>query len=273
MLLQRVGFLPAAGRVYFCSTLRFASMEQRIGYLLVFVLTNALIAQTIISIPDTTAYRGSVLTLPVRIDRAVLQDDTVTITIEYSQASLRIEQIAARFPGELRILRSAVNTAPSAERGTATVEAIAVKMLPYLELDILCSVLWSGSSPASVTVSALEINHSAQLLSTNGSLITLLPAQALTVEGRASLGPLRPQPLYEPRLEVAYWLGEDGQQPSFVLFDPLGREYGRWNAPPQSAGPHTIALELERMATAAGVYYLRMQVGPHILIAPCVIGK
>jgi len=247
-------------------------MKHRIGYLLVLVLTNALVAQTIVSIPDTTAYRGAVLTLPVRIDRAVLQDDTITVTFEYSQASLRIEQIAARFPGELRILRSAINTAPSAERGTATVEAIAVKVLPYLELDILCSVLWSGSSPASVTVSALEINHSAQLLSPEGGQITLLPAQALTVEGSASLGPLRPQPLYEPRLEITYWLGDDGQ-PSFVLFDPLGREYGRWSAPPQSAGPHTLALELERMATAAGVYYLRMQVGPHILIAPCVIGK
>lgn len=247
-------------------------MKHRIGYLLVLVLTNALVAQTIVSIPDTTAYRGAVLTLPVRIDRAVLQDDTITVTFEYSQASLRIEQIAARFPGELRILRSAINTAPSAERGTATVEAIAVKVLPYLQLDILCSVLWSGSSPASVTVSALEINHSAQLLSPEGGQITLLPAQALTVEGSASLGPLRPQPLYEPRLEITYWLGDDGQ-PSFVLFDPLGREYGRWSAPPQSAGPHTLALELERMATAAGVYYLRMQVGPHILIAPCVIGK
>lgn len=247
-------------------------MKHRIGYLLVLVLTNALVAQTIVSIPDTTAYRGAVLTLPVRIDRAVLQDDTITVTFEYSQASLRIEQIAARFPGELRILRSAINTAPSAERGTATVEAIAVKVLPYLELDILCSVLWSGSSPALVTVSALEINHSAQLLSPEGGQITLLPAQALTVEGSASLGPLRPQPLYEPRLEITYWLGDDGQ-PSFVLFDPLGREYGRWSAPPQSAGPHTLALELERMATAAGVYYLRMQVGPHILIALCVIGK
>jgi hypothetical protein len=247
-------------------------MKHHIGYLLCVVLTNALIAQAIVTIPDTTAYRGMVLTLPVRIVRAVLLDDTVTVTIEYSHASLRIEQIAARFPGELRILRSAVNTAPSAERGTATVEAIAVKVLPYLELDILCSVLWSGSSPASVTVSALEINHSAQLLSTNGSLITLLPAQALTVEGRASLGPLRPQPLYSARLEITYWLEEDGQ-PSFVLFDLLGREYGRWSAPTQSAGPHSLALELERMATAAGVYYLRMQVGPHILIAPCVIGK
>ncbi|GBD05893.1 hypothetical protein HRbin20_01493 [bacterium HR20] len=247
-------------------------MKHRIGYLLVLVLTNALVAQTIVSIPDTTAYRGSVLTLPVRIDRAVLLDDTISVTFEYSQASLRIEQIAARFPSELRILRSAINPAPSAERGTATVEAIAVKVLPYLELDILCSVLWSGSSPASVTVSALEINHSAQLLSPEGGQITLLPAQALTVEGRASLGPLRPQPLYEPRLEVTYWLGDDGQ-PSFVLFDPLGREYGRWSAPPQSAGPHTIVLELERMATAAGVYYLRMQVGPHLRIAPCVIGK
>ncbi|KXB97832.1 MAG: hypothetical protein AA908_05365 [Chlorobi bacterium NICIL-2] len=247
-------------------------MKHRIGYLLVLVLTNALVAQTIVSIPDTTAYRGSVLTLPVRIDRAVLQDDTITVTFEYSQASLRIEQIAARFPGELRILRSAINTAPSAERGTATVEAIAVKVLPYLELDILCSVLWSGSSPASVTVSALEINHSPQLLSPEGGQITLLPGEALTVEGSPSLGPLRPQPLYEPRLEVTYWLGDDGQ-PSFVLFDPLGREYGQWSVPPQSAGPHTIALELERMATAAGVYYLRMQVGPHILIAPCVIGK
>jgi len=248
-------------------------MKHHIGYLLCVVLTNALIAQAIVTIPDTTAYRGMVLTVPLHISHPVVPGDTVTVTIEYSHASLRIEQIAARFPGELRILRSAVNTAPSAERGTATVEAIAVKVLPYLELDILCSVLWSGSSPASVTVSALEINHSAQLLSTNGSLITLLPAQALTVEGRASLGPLRPQPLYEPRLEVTYWLGEDGQQPSFVLFDLLGREYGRWSVPPQSAGPHTIVLELERMATAAGVYYLRMQVGPHILIAPCVIGK
>jgi len=247
-------------------------MKHRIGYLLVLVLTNALVAQIIVSIPDTTAYRGAVLTLPVRIDRAVLQDDTITVTFEYSQASLRIEQIAARFPGELRILRSAINTAPSAERGTATVEAIAVKVLPYLELDILCSVLWSGSSPASVTVSALEINHSAQLLSPEGGQITLLPAQALTVEGSASLGPLRPQPLYQPRREHTAVRVDDGQ-PSFVLFDPLGREYGRWSAPPQSAGPHTLALELERMATAAGVYYLRMQVGPHILIAPCVIGK
>ncbi len=247
-------------------------MKHRIGYLLCFVLTNALIAQTIVTIPDTTAYRGMVLTVPLRISHSVVQGDTVTVTIEYSHTSLRIENVRAKFPDHLRIYQFSIEAVASSDIGRATVEAVATAVLPSVGIDVSCTVLWSGTSPGSLTVSSLEINHRAQQLSTNGGRISLLPAQALTIEGKTSLGPLRPQPLYSPRLEVTYWLEEDGQ-PSFVLFDLLGREYGRWSAPTQSAGPHSLELELERMATAAGVYYLRMQVGRHIVIAPCVIGK
>lgn len=244
----------------------------RIAYLLVVLLTNALIAQTTVDLPDTIAYRGKQITIPVRIDHGTLQSDTITVEFEFSQAQLHIEQFIARFPEKLRVLQSTVHTTPGAEFGRATVEMVATSSVPIIELEIICTVLWSGPSPAFLTASTLEINGRPMRLATDRSVITLFPAQPLTIEGQTALGPLRPQPLYEPSLEVTYWLGEGGET-EFVLFDPLGRELGRWSTSSQSAGTQTIVLPLDRMATSAGVYYLRMQVGPQIRITPCVIGK
>lgn len=249
-------------------------MNNRTLYCFVSLLAfrATVLSQILVAIPDTSAYRGATLALPISIDAIVQRDDTIKITLYYSRSALHIEQILPEFPSAFHVLRLLDDRLSNADTGQATIEAIPAETLTQMELKIVCAVLWSGSSPAFLKVGNLEINNTPLLLNSRSSRILLLPDQALPIKEKPALGPLSPQPLYDRHLSITYWLAEQGS-PTFILYDPIGREYGRWHLPSQSAGPHTFEIELDRMATAAGIYYLRMQVGQHTLIAPCVIGK
>lgn len=241
-------------------------------FALVLLLRAIVPSQTLVAIPDTSAYRGSILIMPVNIALVAHREDTIKITVLYLRSALYIEQVVPEFPTKFRVFRLVSDQALTVDSGQAEIEAVAAESLVGAELRIVCTVLWSGTSPAFVRVRRIEINRVPVVLESRGGRIQLLPDQVLPITEKVALGPLSPQPLYDRRLSITYWLTEVGA-PTFVLYDPSGREYGRWNMQPQSAGSHTFEIELDRMATAAGIYYLRMQVGQHTLIAPCVIAK
>jgi len=238
---------------------------------LIIAAVYSLQAQGTISIIDTTLPRGTTFELPLVLELSTQPGDSLTMTIRYSRASLHIHMVVAKSPASVEAELLADDAFPP-DQGQATIRVRTQSSLNRVELALIGTVLWSGNSPAQVTAISLERNRQPISIQSTEASITLSPQTPLTVELTSALGPIAPQPLYGDNLRITYWL-ETESSASLALFDPLGREYGRWSFPNQAAGPHTVELPIERSTTGAAMYHVRLEVNGRTFIAPCIIAK
>ncbi len=238
---------------------------------LIMAAINTLQAQGTISIIDTTLPRGATFELPVVLDLTTQPGDSLTLTIHYSRTSLRIRGVVAKSPASVETELLADDALPP-DGGQATILVRTQAFAIRVECALIGTVLWSGNSPAHVTAISLERNRQPISIQSTEASITLFPQTPLTVELTSALGPIAPQPLYGDNLRITYWL-ETESSASLALFDPLGREYGRWLFSNEAAGPHIVELPIERSITGAGMYHVRLEVNGRTFIAPCIIAK
>ncbi|MCS6999816.1 MAG: hypothetical protein RML15_03010 [Bacteroidota bacterium] len=223
-------------------------------------------------LPDTTVLRGEVVIVPISLIADIESTADAKIVITYSRAALSIEKVAGMFPTGQGNVEIILDNLPTTDTGFATLRVTVPQSLSKLEFLLWCRVLWSGISPAALSVRSIEQNGAVLTVVSQGGQLTLVPPEPLQLQRAPSLGPLSPQPLYGELLTVTYWLPEESDV-EFVLYDPLGREYQRLRQDARAAGPQTVQLRFDRSSTSAGVYYLRMVTRHDALITPCVIAK
>lgn len=224
-----------------------------------------------VTLPDTSLDRGTVAVLPIAVETAAAAGDTLDVRLVYSRAALAIGDLAAKFPNDARTIAATDETLPTGD-GQYTVRLVCLRSVTRLELVARCTTLWSGSSPARFSDVAIYRNSRLLAVRSDGGTIALDPALPLVVEPSNALGPIAPHPIEGDRFRVTFWLaGSD--EPTLLLYDPLGRELMQWTWGRLPAGPHTVELTLDRNATSAGMYHLCLRVNGHVLIAPCIIAK
>jgi hypothetical protein len=224
-----------------------------------------------VTLPDTSLDRGTVAVLPIAVETAAAAGDTLDVRLVYSRAALAIGDLAAKFPNDARTIAATDETLPTGD-GQYTVRLVCLRSVTRLELVARCTTLWSGSSPARFSDVAIYRNSRPLAVRSDGGTITLDPTLPLVVEPSNAIGPIAPHPIEGDRFRVTFWLaGSD--EPTLLLYDPLGRELMQWTWGRLPAGPHTVELTLDRNATSAGMYHLCLRVNGHVLIAPCIIAK
>jgi len=241
-------------------------------YLLFGLCTAPLLlqAQVHVRLPDTTLARGTLAVAPVVLALPLQRGDVLQVQLRYTRAALSIDSVAARFPQ--RMVTTIIADDTSGSDGVLRIRVLATGALDSAELLLHCTALWSGTSPAVLAVVDLTANGLQRAVQSQGGTLVLEPATPLKLSQEQAFGPVFPNPVDGDRINATFWLDREAA-PEVALFDPLGREVGRWQLPPTPVGSHTIALPIERTATGAGVYHLWFRTDSRVFIAPCVVGK